>query len=138
MDSFQTIEQRCLRKGLRMTKQRQVIARVLDSSKDHPDAEELYKRTNVIDKRISLATIYRTLKLFQDNGILEKHEFKDGKSRYESLPKEHHDHLIDIESGMVIEFQNEEIEKLQKKIADNLGYTIIEHRLEIYAVKKNK
>tara|TARA_Y100000590_G_scaffold452259_1_gene595089 strand:- start:72238 stop:72600 length:363 start_codon:yes stop_codon:yes gene_type:complete len=119
-----------------MTAQRRIIARVIESSKDHPDAEELYKRTNKVEKTISLATIYRTLKLFQDNGILERHEFKDGKSRYERLPKEHHDHLIDLETGKVIEFQNEEIEKLQKRIAQRLGYDIIDHRLEIYAVKK--
>ncbi len=136
MNSFQTIEQKCTQKGLRMTAQRRIIARVIESSKDHPDAEELYKRTNKVEKTISLATIYRTLKLFQDNGILERHEFKDGKSRYERLPKEHHDHLIDLETGKVIEFQNEEIEKLQKRIAQRLGYDIIDHRLEIYAVKK--
>ena len=136
MNSFQTIEEKCTQKGLRMTAQRRIIARVIESSKDHPDAEELYKRTNKVEKTISLATIYRTLKLFQDNGILERHEFKDGKSRYERLPKEHHDHLIDLETGKVIEFQNEEIEKLQKRIAQRLGYDIIDHRLEIYAVKK--
>ena len=119
-----------------MTEQRKIIARVLSASDDHPDAEELYRRTNKINQKISLATVYRTLKLFNDNGILEKHEFKDGKSRYETIPTNHHDHLIDIETGNVIEFHDEEIEKLQERIADNLGYNIVNHRLEIYAVKK--
>lgn len=130
------IEKKCIQKGLKMTEQRRVIAQVLSTSKDHPDADELYKRTNKINSQISLATIYRTLKLFNDNGILEKHEFRDGKSRYETILKGHHDHLIDIETGKVIEFQNEEIEKLQEKIANELGYDIIEHRLEIYAIKQ--
>jgi len=120
-----------------MTEQRKIIARVLSASDDHPDAEELYRRTNKINQKISLATVYRTLKLFNDNGILEKHEFKDGKSRYETIPTNHHDHLIDIETGDVIEFHDEEIEKLQERIADNLGYNIVNHRLEIYAVKKS-
>ena len=132
------IEQKCIQKGLRMTEQRKVIAQVLSSSHDHPDAEELYRRSNAINNSISLATIYRTLKLFSNNGIIEKHEFKDGKSRYETVYKDHHDHLIDIETGKVIEFQDEEIEKLQEKIANKLGYNIINHRLEIYAAKKNK
>lgn len=131
------IEKKCIQFGLRMTEQRKIIARVLSASDDHPDAEELYRRTNKINKKISLATVYRTLKLFNDNGILEKHEFKDGKSRYETIPTNHHDHLIDIETGNVIEFHDEEIEKLQERIADNLGYNIVNHRLEIYAVKKS-
>jgi len=131
------IEKKCIQFGLRMTEQRKIIARVLSASDDHPDAEELYRRTNKINQKISLATIYRTLKLFNDNGILEKHEFKDGKSRYETIPTNHHDHLIDIETGNVIEFHDEEIEKLQERIADNLGYNIVNHRLEIYAVKKS-
>lgn len=130
------IEKKCIQFGLRMTEQRKIIARVLSASDDHPDAEELYRRTNKINQKISLATVYRTLKLFNDNGILEKHEFKDGKSRYETIPTNHHDHLIDIETGNVIEFHDEEIEKLQERIADNLGYNIVNHRLEIYAVKK--
>ena len=130
------IEKKCIQFGLRMTEQRKIIARVLSASDDHPDAEELYRRTNKINQKISLATVYRTLKLFNDNGILEKHEFKDGKSRYETIPTNHHDHLIDIETGDVIEFHDEEIEKLQERIADNLGYNIVNHRLEIYAVKK--
>tara|TARA_B100000900_G_C20534458_1_gene697759 strand:- start:898 stop:1311 length:414 start_codon:yes stop_codon:yes gene_type:complete len=133
-----SIEEKCKQKGLRMTHQRKIIADVLSSSNDHPDAEELHQRTSAIHSSISLATIYRTLKLFNDKGILEKHEFKDGKSRYEMVYKEHHDHLIDIDTGKVIEFQDEEIEMLQEKIANRLGYNIINHRLEIYAVKKNK
>ena len=131
------IEKKCIQFGLRMTEQRKIIARVLSASDDHPDAEELYRRTNKINQKISLATVYRTLKLFNDNGILEKHEFKDGKSRYETIPTNHHDHLIDIETGNVIEFHDEEIEQLQERIADNLGYNIVNHRLEIYAVKKS-
>ncbi len=131
------IEKKCIQFGLRMTEQRKIIARVLSASDDHPDAEELYRRTNKINQKISLATVYRTLKLFNDNGILEKHEFKDGKSRYETIPTNHHDHLIDIETGDVIEFHDEEIEKLQERIADKLGYNIVNHRLEIYAVKKS-
>jgi len=130
------IEKKCIQFGLRMTEQRKIIARVLSASDDHPDAEELYRRTNKINQKISLATVYRTLKLFNDNGILEKHEFKDGKSRYETIPTNHHDHLIDIETGDVIEFHDEEIEKLQERIANKLGYNIVNHRLEIYAVKK--
>ena len=136
-DMNNNIEKKCIQFGLRMTEQRKIIARVLSASDDHPDAEELYRRTNKINQKISLATIYRTLKLFNDNGILEKHEFKDGKSRYETIPTNHHDHLIDIETGDVIEFHDEEIEKLQERIADNLGYNIVNHRLEIYAVKKS-
>lgn len=130
-----TIEFRCVQQGMRMTEQRKIIAKVLSSSKDHPDVEELYQRSARIDKNISLATVYRTVKLFEDAGILEKHEFKDGRSRYEKTPDGHHDHLIDINTGDVIEFQSEEIEKLQKKIAQQLGFDIIDHRLEIYAVK---
>ena len=129
------IEFRCVQQGMRMTEQRKIIAKVLSSSKDHPDVEELYQRSARIDKNISLATVYRTVKLFEDAGILEKHEFKDGRSRYEKTPDGHHDHLIDINTGDVIEFQSEEIEKLQKKIAQQLGFDIIDHRLEIYAVK---
>ena len=139
MGEKNTIEVRCAQNGMRMTEQRKIIAKVLSSSKDHPDVEELYQRSAKIDKNISLATVYRTVKLFEDAGILEKHEFKDGRSRYEKTPEGHHDHLIDIDTGDVIEFQSEEIEKLQKKIAQQLGFDIIDHRLEIYAIKiKNK
>ncbi len=136
-DMNNNIEKKCIQFGLRMTEQRKIIARVLSASDDHPDAEELYRRTNKINQKISLATVYRTLKLFNDNGILEKHEFKDGKSRYETIPTNHHDHLIDIETGDVIEFHDGEIEELQERIADKLGYNIVNHRLEIYAVKKS-
>ena len=136
-DMNNNIEKKCIQFGLRMTEQRKIIARVLSASDDHPDAEELYRRTNKVNQKISLATVYRTLKLFNDNGILEKHGFKDVKSRYETIPTNHHDHLIDIETGDVIEFHDEEIEELQERIADNLGYNIVNHRLEIYAVKKS-
>lgn len=135
-DMNNNIEKKCIQFGLRMTEQRKIIARVLSASDDHPDAEELYRRTNKVNQKISLATVYRTLKLFNDNGILEKHDFRDGKSRYETIPTNHHDHLIDIKTGDVIEFHDEEIEKLQERIADKLGYNIVNHRLEIYAVKK--
>jgi Fur family transcriptional regulator, ferric uptake regulator len=139
MGKKNTIEFRCAQNGMRMTEQRKIIAKVLSSSKDHPDVEELYQRSAKIDKNISVATVYRTVKLFEDAGILEKHEFKDSRSRYEKTPDGHHDHLIDIDTGKVIEFQSEEIEKLQKKIAQQLGFDIIDHRLEIYAIKiKNK
>ena len=127
----------CEEKGLRLTEQRRVIARVLDGSNDHPDVEELHKRAIAIDNNISVATVYRTVRLFEESGILIKHEFGDGRSRYENFQeKEHHDHLIDIESGTIIEFQNEEIEVLQKKIAEELGFELIDHRLELYGRKK--
>ena len=132
-----SIEQLCEEKGLRLTEQRRVIARVLDGSNDHPDVEELHKRAIAIDNNISVATVYRTVRLFEESGILIKHEFGDGRSRYEKFQeKEHHDHLIDIESGTIIEFQNEEIEVLQKKIAEELGFELIDHRLELYGRKK--
>ena len=132
-----SIEQLCEEKGLRLTEQRRVIARVLDGSNDHPDVEELHKRAIAIDHNISVATVYRTVRLFEESGILIKHEFGDGRSRYENFQeKEHHDHLIDIESGTIIEFQNEEIEVLQKKIAEELGFELIDHRLELYGRKK--
>ena len=128
------IEQLCVDKGLRMTEQRRVIARVLSEAADHPDAEELYKRASAIDPHISIATVYRTVKLFEDASILERHDFRDGRSRYEEMREEHHDHLIDIESGRVIEFQNSDIEALQRKVAERLGYRLVDHRLELYAV----
>ncbi len=132
-----SIEQLCEEKGLRLTEQRRVIARVLDSSKDHPDVEELHKRAIAIDKNISVATVYRTVRLFEESGILIKHEFGDGRSRYENFQeKDHHDHLIDIENCTIIEFQNEEIEVLQQKIAEELGFELIDHRLELYGRKK--
>ena len=129
-----TLEAACVEKGMRMTEQRRVIARVLESSLDHPDVEELYRRASAIDPNISLSTVYRTVKLFEDSGIIERHDFRDGRSRYEPLPEEHHDHLIDIRSGRVIEFRDEAIEAIQERIARELGYRIVGHRLELYAV----
>src|SRR5579871_6325310 len=126
------IEQRCIDKGMKMTEQRRVIARVLSESVDHPDVEELHRRAVAIDPNISIATIYRTVRLFEEANILERHDFGDGRARYEEIPTEHHDHLIDIETGRVIEFQNSEIEMLQQKIAEKLGYTLVDHRLELY------
>ena len=126
------IEKLCIAKGLRMTEQRRVIARVLSEAEDHPDVEELHRRAYTRDKHISIATVYRTVRLFEEAGILERHDFRDGRSRYEEVPEEHHDHLIDIESGDVIEFQNEEIERLQARIAAELGFKLVDHRLELY------
>ncbi|MDJ0919839.1 MAG: Fur family transcriptional regulator [Henriciella sp.] len=132
------LEKICAEKGLRMTEQRRTIARVLSLAKDHPDAEELHRRANELDKTISLATVYRTVKLFEEAGIIESHDFGDGRARYEEVPDEHHDHLIDVKSGRVIEFQNEEIERLQEQIANELGYKLVDHRLELYAVPISK
>lgn len=129
------IEKLCVDKGLRMTEQRRVIARVLSLSEDHPDAEELHRRASAQDNRISLATVYRTVRLFEEAGIIERHDFRDGRSRYEEAPDEHHDHLIDMNSGEVIEFFDEEIERLQEAIARRLGYKLVDHRLELYGVK---
>ncbi len=128
------LEKLCAEKGLRMTEQRRVIARVLSLANDHPDAEELHRRSNEVDKSISLATVYRTVKLFEEYGIIDSHDFGDGRARYEEMPEEHHDHLIDVKSGKVIEFHNEEIERLQIEVAKNLGYKLVDHRLELYAV----
>lgn len=129
------IEQLCVEKGLRMTEQRRIIARVLSRADDHPDAEELHRRANEVDRGISLATVYRTVRLFEDAGIIERHDFRDGRSRYEESPEDHHDHLIDMNSGEVVEFYDEEIEKLQEAIARRLGYKLVDHRLELYGVK---
>jgi Fur family transcriptional regulator, ferric uptake regulator len=129
-----SIEEACIKSGMRMTEQRRVIARVLGSSRDHPDVEELYNRASAIDDKISISTVYRTVKLFEDAGIIEKHEFRDGRSRYEQVPDSHHDHLINLRSGKVIEFRSEEIEKLQVEIARRLGYKLVDHRLELYAL----
>lgn len=126
------IEKLCIEKGLRMTDQRRVIARVLSEAHDHPDAEELHRRAAAIDSRISIATVYRTVRLFEEAGILERHDFRDGRSRYEEVPEEHHDHLIDVTTGKVIEFRDEEIERLQQLIAERLGYRLVDHRLELY------
>ena len=128
------IEKLCTTQGMRMTDQRRVIARVLSSSQDHPDVEELYRRAHVIDARISIATVYRTVRLFEEAGIISRHDFRDGRSRYEEAPETHHDHLIDMKSGQVIEFVDEEIEQLQDRIARRLGYRLVDHRLELYGV----
>ena len=137
-----TIEDKCVTKGIKLTDQRKVIARVMSESKetygeaDHPDVDELYNRVSKIDPKISIATVYRTVKLFEETGILTKHEFKGGKARYEELNEGHHDHLIDVKTGEIIEFVDEEIEKLQKKVAEKYGYTLVDHKLELYGVKK--
>ena len=130
--------EKCNELGLKMTDQRRVIVRVLSESKDHPDVELVYKRAAKVDKKISIATVYRTIRLFEENKIIEKHEFGDGRFRYEEVREEHHDHLIDIKTGRVIEFQNDEIEKLQKQVAEKLGYKLIDHRLELYAISSKK
>ena len=138
----ETIEQKCLAKGVKLTDQRKIIAKVISESKseygesDHPDVDELYNRVTKIDSKISIATIYRTVKLFEEAGILTKHDFKGGKARYEAMIESHHDHLIDVKSGEIIEFVDEEIEKLQKKVAEKYGYTLIDHKLELYGIKK--
>ena len=132
---FNRIEERCTEQGLRMTGQRRVIARVLSSAMDHPDVDEVYRRANEIDPRIALSTVYRTLKLFEEKGILERHDFGHGRGRYEEASREHHDHLIDVESGRVIEFHNEAIEALQDRIARELGFRLVGHRLELYGVR---
>lgn len=128
------IEALCLAKGMRMTEQRRIIARVLSGAADHPDVEEVYARASAIDPKISISTVYRTVRLFEDAGILEKHDFRDGRARYEPVPDEHHDHLIDLRSGKVIEFRSEDIEKLQTRIARELGFELIDHRLELYCI----
>ena len=132
----ENIEQKCLAKGVKLTEQRKIIAKIMSESNDHPDVDELYNRVSKIDAKISIATVYRTVKLFEESGILAKHEFKGGKARYEELNEGHHDHLIDVKSGEIIEFVDEEIEKLQKKIADKFGYQLVDHKLELYGVKK--
>ena len=132
----ETIEKKCLSKGVKLTDQRRVIAQVMSESSDHPDVDELYNRVSKIDPKISIATVYRTVKLFEESGILTKHEFKGGKARYEELNEGHHDHLIDVKTGEIIEFVDEEIEKLQKKVAEKYGYTLVDHKLELYGVKK--
>jgi Fur family ferric uptake transcriptional regulator len=129
-----TLEEQCVQKGMRMTDQRRIIAQVIEQTADHPDVEELYRRASARDPRISLSTVYRTLNLFEESGLVTKHDFKDGRARFEPIPDEHHDHLIDIRSGRVIEFRNEEIEAIQEVIAKRLGYKLVDHRLELYAV----
>ncbi len=133
------IEEKCKTKGVRLTDQRRLIAKVMSEATDHPDVDELHKRVSKIDKKVSIATVYRTVKLFEESGILEKHDFKGGKARYEQSPDTHHDHLIDVNSGEIIEFVDEEIENLQNKIAEKYGYKLVDHRLELYGskIKKN-
>ena len=137
-----SIEQKCIQKGVKLTDQRKIIAKVMSESKktygesDHPDVDELYKRVSKVDPKISIATVYRTVKLFEESGILTKHDFKGGKARYEAIDESHHDHLIDVKTGEIIEFVDEEIEKLQKRVAEKYGYVLVVHKLELYGVKK--
>ena len=133
-DITRTLVELCAERGLRMTEQRRIIAQTLQDSSDHPDVEELHRRSSAIDSKISIATVYRTVKLFEDAGIIERHDFRDGRSRYEQMPESHHDHLINLRTGKVIEFQSEEIERLQAEIARKLGYRLVDHRLELYAI----
>ena len=130
------LEKLCVEKGMRMTDQRRTIAQVLSESEDHPDVEELYQRASGVDPKISIATVYRTVRLFEEAGILERHDFRDGRARYEKAPESHHDHLINVKTGDVIEFRNEEIEELQRRIAQELGFELVDHRLELYGVPK--
>ena len=132
------IEQKCLAKGVKLTDQRKIIAKIMSEANDHPDVDELYNRVSKIDSKISIATVYRTVKLFEESGIVEKHDFKGGKARYEESPEEHHDHLIDVNSGEIIEFVDTEIEILQNKVAKKLGYKLVDHKLELYGVKIKK
>ena len=132
----ETIEQKCTAKGVKLTDQRKIIAKIMSDSQDHPDVDELYRRASNIDSKISIATVYRTVKLFEEAGIVAKHDFRGGKARYEELNEGHHDHLIDIKTGEIIEFFDEEIEKLQKKVADKYGYKLVDHKLELYGIKK--
>ena len=134
----ETIEQKCISKGVKLTDQRKIIAKVMSESNDHPDVDELYNRVSMLDSKISIATVYRTVKLFEEAGILAKHDFKGGKARYEEMSESHHDHLIDIKTGEIIEFVNDEIEMLQKKVAEKYGYELVDHKLELYGIKKNK
>ena len=133
-----SIEDKCKTKGVRLTDQRKIIAKVMSNANNHPDVDELHKRVNKIDKKISIATVYRTVKLFEESGIVEKHDFKGGKARYEQAPEEHHDHLIDINSGEIIEFVDKDIEILQNKVAQKLGYKLVDHKLELYGSKIKK
>ena len=132
------IESKCIQQGVRLTDQRKLIAHVMSESENHPDVDELHKKVSKFDSKISIATVYRTVKLFEEAGIVSKHDFKGNKSRYEQVPEEHHDHLIDVNSGQITEFVNEEIEKLQKQVAEKLGYKLVDHRLELYGSKIKK
>jgi Fur family ferric uptake transcriptional regulator len=131
------LEKLCIDKGMRMTEQRRVIARILSAASDHPDVEELHRRAHAVDPHISIATVYRTVRLFEESGILTRHDFRDGRSRYEEASESHHDHLIDMNSGLVMEFVDEEIEALQKAIAARMGYRLVDHRLELYGVRND-
>ena len=133
---LETIEQKCLSKGVKLTDQRKIIAKIMTEANDHPDVDELYNRVSKIDSKISIATVDRTVKLFEESGIVTKHDFKGGKARYEQLMESHHDHLIDIKTGEIIEFVDHEIEKLQKKVAEKYGYDLVDHKLELYGIKK--
>ena len=135
---METIESKCKKKGLKLTDQRRLIAQVMSEAKDHPDVDELHKRVSKLDSKISIATVYRTVKLFEEAGIVAKHDFKGNKARYEEASQEHHDHLIDVNTGEITEFVNEDIEKLQRKVAEKLGYKLIDHRLELYGSKIKK
>ena len=130
------IEQKCISKGVKLTGQRKIIAHIMSKSEDHPDVDQLYKRATKVDPKISIATVYRTVKLFEEVGILAKHDFKGGKARYEEISESHHDHLIDVKTGEIIEFVDDEIEKLQKKVAEKYGYELVDHKLELYGIKK--
>ncbi|MFL2894433.1 MAG: Fur family transcriptional regulator [Candidatus Pelagibacter sp.] len=130
------IEEKCISRGVKLTGQRKIIARVMSQAEDHPDVDILYNRVTKIDPKISIATVYRTVKLFEEAGILAKHDFKGGKARYEEISESHHDHLIDIKTGEIIEFVDDEIEKLQKKVAEKYGYDLVDHKLELYGTKK--
>ena len=138
MSDINIIEEKCAKQGVRLTDQRKLIAKVMSESDDHPDVDELHKRVNKYDTKISIATVYRTVKLFEEAGIVAKHDFKGTKARYEQTTQEHHDHLIDINTGEITEFVNEDIEELQKKVAEKLGYKLVDHRLELYGSKIKK
>ncbi|WP_112506292.1 transcriptional repressor [Rhizobium sp. SYY.PMSO] len=137
-DAVKSLEELCAERGMRMTEQRRIIARIIESSGDHPDVEELYRRSVQVDAKISISTVYRTVKLFEDAGLLARHDFRDGRSRYETVPEEHHDHLIDLKSGEVIEFHSPEIEALQERIAREHGFKLVDHRLELYGIPLKK
>ena len=137
-EEAKSLEEICVAKGMRMTEQRRTIARVLEAATDHPDVEELYRRASELDPRISIATVYRTVKLFDDAGVVTRHDFGAGRARYETIPEEHHDHLIDVRTGRVFEFRDDEIEKLQQTIAERLGFRLVDHRLELYGVPLEK
>ena len=138
MNTSNEIESKCVDKGVRLTDQRKLVAKVMSESGDHPNVDELHKRVSKLDSKISIATVYRTVKLFEECGIIEKHDFKGNKARYEQAPHEHHDHLIDVNTGEITEFVNEDIEKLQKKVAEKLGYKLVDHRLELYGSRIKK